>query len=78
LPTEDFSAALWGHIVFKELTKSLSPEELVFLPADSQYYEDLYPGCLDSYKARIRFAAEVLEKADLIQFRDYKMTKLIE
>ncbi len=77
LATKDFSASLGDYVLFKELTDGLNPKEIMFLPADAPYCEDVYPGFLDSYKSRIRFAAEVLEKADLTRFREHKMTNLL-
>jgi hypothetical protein len=77
LPTEDFPAAFGDYVIFRDLTESLAPEELVFLPADHPYYEDLYPGCLDSYRARLRFVTEVLTNTNLICFRENKMMGLL-
>ena len=77
LPTKDYSAALGDYYIMKSHLECLKGEELNFIPDDEQFNIHTYPGSLGSYKGRIFFALDTLEKIDLVKSREKLMIKLI-
>jgi len=76
--TNDYAAALGNYHILKSVIETVKPNEFAFIPSDDPYYEDLYPGSLGSYKARIQFTGETLEKLDLAKLRDKRIIDIIK
>ncbi len=77
LPAKEYSPALGDYYIMKSHLDCLKGEELNFIPDDEQFNIHTYPGSLGSYKGRIFFALDILEKIDLVKSREQLMINLL-
>ena len=75
--TEDYASSLGDYHILKDIAETVKAKDFLFIPNDDQYLEDCYPGGLGSYKARIRFTRETLEKLDLVKLREARILDII-
>ncbi len=75
--TQDYFTSLGDYFVMKSGIDELKPSEFLFSPVDEPFIEEMHPGFLSSYKSRLRFVEETMNRIDLVKLREKKMLNLI-